>query len=86
MATCKDCIHYNACLSILRKTFPKVSTDKVDKPNCQHFTPELYVDRVVRCIVCKHYYMGIMNRCTHPCGLKQADDFNWCCYGERKES
>ena len=47
-------------------------------------TPTEDVREVVRCKDCKHYYEGIMNRCTHPDGLKTAGEHNWCSWGERK--
>lgn len=81
MATCKDCIHYDACVSILRKTFPKV-TGEIDKPNCHHFA-----EGVVRCENCRYFYKGkLANRCTlFSLGLKMPHRDAYCCYGERKE-
>lgn len=48
-------------------------------------TPTADVREVVQCKDCKHYYKGIMNRCTHLCGLKQVGEFDWCCWGERRD-
>lgn len=92
--TCKDCVHYDACINILKKTFKGITQEEIDRVSnrdndCRTFKPKADFVEVVRCKDCK-YYEG--NSCFNrqwdlessvEIPLVRPTDF--CSYGERKE-
>lgn len=94
MATCKDCIHYSACINILRKAFPKIPDKEIayasDKSCCTWFRSTADVVEVVRCKDCVHYCgfehckNGICDRDSVSKRAVYPTDF--CSCGEKKES
>ena len=89
MAKCKDCLHYEACL-----TFSKIINAARDvKKGCEHFKDRTEVAEVVRCKDCKHCLrhtvpLGTYGYCNHfgyydYAPEVQPEDF--CSYGERRE-
>ena len=87
MAKCKDCLHYEACL-----TFSKIINTAINvEKGCEHFKDCAEVVEVVRCKDCKHYdktILGNGDRCMCMCTkflgltIPRPDDF--CSYGERR--
>lgn len=44
MATCKDCLHYHACVDMLKLAFPKTKEKEIEQTstrenNCRNFKP-----------------------------------------------
>lgn len=57
--TCNDCLHYGACLHILKAAFPNVTDEEIAKVasrnnGCALFKNKTDVVEVVRCKDCKH--------------------------------
>lgn len=57
--TCKKCVHFDACKNLLKKSFPKVTDEEIDKVtsrqnDCRVFKPATDVVEVVRCKGCIH--------------------------------
>lgn len=95
MATCKDCLHYEACGSILKKSFPNITKEEMDsvsnKGSCPLFKSTADVVEVVRCKDCKHYFDGccyITARSPlfkYDVNIHHRKGNDFCSYGERKE-
>ena len=86
--TCKDCIHYEPCLSGGVSMWNNIEQTKEDC--CSHFKNKADVVEVVRCEKCKDFEphgngkAGICrNKKLKPC-LRYATDF--CSYGERRDT
>ncbi len=91
MATCRDCLHDEACRSLLTAMGYTVDGDgnEADK-RCDTFKTKTEYAKVVRCKDCKHYgYEPYDNgdKCCVQWGewiFPHDDDF--CSCGERKDN
>lgn len=87
MTTCKECIHFDACLNLLRKSFPNVCPDMIasvsNKGCCSIFKRAADVVEVVRCQECKYYNSNQYNCFVMRAKVRPAD---FCSHGERKET
>ena len=84
MATCKDCIHYDACLYV------EIATNKEEdyytEFGCEYFKNKADFVEVVRCedcvycitADCKNFY------CSATTNPNHVDLDHFCSYGERK--
>ncbi len=82
MATCRDCLHDEACRSLLTAMGYTVDGDgnEADK-RCGTFKAKTKCVEVVLCKDCKTYSNGT---CWKMRGKMKPDDF--CSYGERKDN
>lgn len=89
MATCKDCLHFDACESLLKGMGYTVDGDGYDADKrCDTFKEKSKYAEVVRCNdcdfrafddVCQEYY------CNSAYGINGAiTDNDFCSYGEEK--
>ena len=84
MATCKDCLHYEACQS-----FSKVINAARDVENgCEHFEKRSDFERVVRCRACYWGWGDLI--CSNPECTKSfygcpVPPDHYCSYGRPKE-
>lgn len=99
MATCKDCLHHDACKKLLIALFPTIPVAAVEEVtnrecDCKTFKSAADVVEVVRCKDCKHYSFAqslkryecnIFNGAYEFIGYPtKPNDF--CRYGERKNA
>jgi hypothetical protein len=88
MASCKDCLHYDACGNVVVKTIEQFANTTIIQRVCNDFKDRTKYVEVVRCEDCKWVEKGkdYEAYCNHwESGLfadVKADDF--CSYGERK--
>ena len=81
MAKCKDCLHYEACL-----TFSKIINAARDvEKGCEHFKDRTDVVEVVRCKDCKHCSIDTKFGSCWCYGYSVNLD-HFCSYGERRDN
>lgn len=83
MATCKECLHHDACIGILKASFARIQEKEIEqvstrKNNCEIFKPAADVVLVVRCKDCK-YRNPDGYKCRRDNLWHASDDF--CSYG-----
>ena len=89
MATCNKCLHYDACIGIIKASFPNIQEKTIEKAgirenNCKNFKSASDVVEVVRCKDCAvphNKWLG----CPNLNGKIPPPDF-YCARGERKET
>ena len=89
MATCRDCLHDEACRSMLRAMGYTVDGDGIDADKrCEIFKDKTKYAEVVRCKDCKHWHEGTgwCDQHSHyeEDELNEFDREYSCAYGERK--
>lgn len=91
MATCKECLHHDACLAILKSISPNIQEKEIEqartsKNDCRRFKSASSVVEVVRCKDCKYAkpmsFKGYFMCKRHHKYCRKSDDF--CSYGKRK--
>lgn len=89
--TCKDCIHFGACVGADGVEY---ATEEALKADCPHFKNKADYVEVVRCSKCKHGDVNIVSKTVDGqeeikcyCDLKKAltDVDYYCPYGERSD-
>ena len=85
MATCRDCLHDDACRSLLTAMGYAVDGDGNDADErCDTFKTKTKYTEVVYCKDCKHLEItGCYGECNKLVRIVRPDDF--CSYGERRE-
>lgn len=87
MATCKECVHDNACAAIFRHYggFADYRSNTVEK-QCKYFENETDKVEVVRCKKCKYYTAD--EECKGCGWCRKLDrgeyDHHFCSYGEKE--
>lgn len=92
---CKNCVHYDACLSVLKASFPSISEEQIEHTrnmdnDCPRFKSVEDFTEVVRCRKCKHHHWEqepCHGRTEHFCSVLDAQVFPdfYCYYGKLKE-
>lgn len=90
-AKCKNCAHFDACVGLLKTTFPKITDEEIDivanrTGGCPVYIPAADVVEVVRCKDCKYFHLYHENDtyCS-VCGLDTPEERDFCSYGIRRE-
>ena len=95
MATCKECLHYDACVGTVKASFPNIQEKKIEQVgirenNCKNFKSASDVVEVVRCKDCVYKTVTIDGEYdTHDivCGYFMSDGFDgndFCSYGKKE--
>jgi hypothetical protein len=92
MSTCKDCIHFVACVDFLFSDYDcceNIEKSKEKHANdeaCAHFKPTADAVEVVRCRDCKLRYTEGGPMMAWDCGelMGETEDNDYCSYGERR--
>lgn len=81
--TCKDCIHFGACVG---DDDIEYATEEALKADCPNFKNKADFVEVVHCRDCKHYESceGGKDYCWWNDSCVTENDF--CSYGERKDT
>ena len=89
MATCKECLHHDACLTVLKSSFPNIQEKEIEQictreNDCRNFKFVSDVVEVVRCKKCVHYANGCCNHFGYHTYSPDVDEDDFCSYGERR--
>ena len=86
MATCRDCLHDEACRSLLNAMGYTVDGDGEEADErCDTFKTKTKYVEVVPCVDCKHLEIqGCYGECKRLVKIVKPWDF--CSYGERKDN
>ncbi len=97
MAKCIDCLHYNACVSMLKAAFPKKQEKEIKQistreNNCRDFKLIADFVEVVKCKDCK-YQDDCTRQMVHTTrdyvleqNISTYNKVDFCSYGERKDT
>lgn len=87
MAKCKDCLHYEACL-----TFSKfINAARDVEQGCEHFIDRIKYVEVVRCKDCKYCLLDLRGGANNLCMQNEVGFLvkrklkDFCSYGEKRE-
>lgn len=86
MATCKECLHYDACVCTIKASFPNIQEKEIEQVgirenNCKNFKSAADVVPVVRCKNCTEWDEK-EQECSHWYGFREND---FCSHGKEKE-
>lgn len=86
MATCKDCLHFNVCLSCGETRYYGENSACNDvQERCKYFKNKKNFVEICRCKDCLYfdYKFGSYGVCEHPSYIgTQMFDLNYCGYAE----